>query len=120
MALTTVSANKLQLFFKMHKTACSGMNGFVVPIRTTNTAHETTSRPPDVGTGNTSATSAKNTVLFVPLLLVNGLVALISGVRSFRWILVTFKITFTIMAVDAITNQMYGEYEDQSSTKSVP
>jgi len=120
MALTTVSANKLQLFFKMHKTACSGMNGFVVQIRTTNTAHETTSRPPDVGTGNTSATSAKNTVLFVPLLLVNGLVALISGVRSFRWILVTFKITFTIMAVDAITNQMYGEYEDQSSTKSVP
>ena len=101
----------------MHKTACSGMNGFVVPIRTTNTAHETTSRPPDVGTGNTSATSAKNTALFVPLLLVNELVALISGVRSFRWILVTITITSTIMAVDTVTKQMYGEYEDQLGTK---
>ena len=79
-----------------------------MPIRTTNTAHETTSRPPDVGTGNTSATSAKNTALFVPLLLVNELVALISGVRSFRWILVPITITFTIMAVDSYKTNVRG------------
>ena len=88
-----------------------------MPIRVTNTAHETTSRPPDVGTGNTSATSAKNTALFVPLLLVNELVTLISGLHSFRWILVAITITATIMAVDTFTNQMYGEYEGQMDTK---
>jgi hypothetical protein len=93
------------------------MNGFIVPIRITYTANETTSRPPDVGTGNTSATSAKNTALFVPLLLVNELVVLISGVRSFRSVLAAVTITVTIVVIDRVTNQMYGEHEDQMDTK---
>ena len=65
------------------------MNGFFVPIMISNTARETNSRPPEVGTGNTSATSAKNTALVVQLLLANESEAHISGVHSLQRIIVT-------------------------------
>lgn len=43
------------------------MNASVVAIKIIDRIHETKSGPPDVGAGNTSATSVQNIALFVHL-----------------------------------------------------